>query len=58
MDVPRLVALQKSWDIIPPAAVSLMGIASGLGVKFTKRARKKLPSVEEAKAFANSFGKF
>lgn len=58
MDVPRLVALQKSWDIVPPAAMTLTAIASGLGVKMTKRSKKPPPSVQDAKAFAKTFGKF
>lgn len=55
MTIPRLVALNKYWDMVPPLGASVYGIARALGVGAEKEARKAQEAGEnigEAKQMA------
>lgn len=41
MTLPRMDAIVKHWEVIPPLAVSVASIASALGVKRQGKVEKK-----------------
>lgn len=53
MTLPRMEAIAKHWEKIPPLSVSLAGIAAALGVK---REEKKDESQQNLDELAAIFG--
>jgi hypothetical protein len=49
MTLPRMAAISKHWDKIPPLSISLAGIAMALGVKKPEKmtAEKAQSSMDE-----------
>jgi len=56
MDIPRLAALNKFWQVCPPLTISIAGIAAALGVKMPEP-RKPDELLSKARAEAAVFNR-
>lgn len=47
MTLPRMAAIAKRWEEVPPLSISIAGIAAALGVKKPEKAAMQQQNMEE-----------
>lgn len=54
--LPQVIALQATWRVFPPAALSLRRIGAALGLKFDEADKPRARTAEEAMREAMAAG--